>query len=205
MKTIFIPIFIFCILCGSPPNEVTAQNTALNVELRFGLNLNLYNFNPFTSKNQKFSGLKVFGTAIVAGQISPELRSNYAATIAIYNKSLGNNMNPLISDIQIDFINSLSLGVGWGKGAIWQRDFWKNEQPMVPYSKYLRTMNQAPFYNLNHNFRNAAFLGTNFIINNHGRNQTCGSIALTFGDFSLNYYNDGSFPFSTTILYLDQK
>jgi hypothetical protein len=199
-KALFLALLGLVPVFSSP--TLSAQDSRrLSVELRFGLNMNLTNFNPFGGKNQKFAGIRVFGSAIILGDISPNLKTNYGATIAIYNKSLGNNMNPLVSDIQVDFINTLSLGVGWGgmQGSPFRSDFWEG-QPRVGYTKYLRTMNQAPFFNLKHDFHSAVFLSSNFIVNNHRRNQTCGSISMTFGDFSLNYYNDGSFPFSTLSL-----
>ncbi len=177
------------------PAAAPAQSR-LTMELRFGINCNLYNFNPFNhQRKQKFPGLRAFGSVILVGHINRYLSTNYAASVALYNKSLGNNLSPLVSDIQIDLINTVSIGAGW--------DFGRNgrvlnfDHNQVGYTKYLRTVGSAPFYNLKHNFESALFFSTNFILNNHHRNQTVGSVTITTGDFSLNYYNDGAPPIST--------
>jgi Bacterial toxin 23 len=168
------------------------QRSALAVELRFGFNCNLYNSDPFKKikgSKQRFPGYRVFGSAILNREIKNDFVVNYGLTFMIYTKSLGNNMNPLVSDIQMDFVNSVSIGYGWkmGKGD--------NVRDSVAYNKYLRTINSGPFSNLKHNFDNAAFFGVNYILNNHGRNQSNGNVNLTFDDFSLLYYNDADIPF----------
>lgn len=185
-------LVLFLILGATAP--LPAQR--LSMELRFGINCNLYNFNPFNNKSkQKFPGLRAFGGFILTGKINRYLMTNYAATIAIYNKSLGNNLSPLVSDIQVDFINTVSVGTGWDFGRNGRVFNFDNNS--VGYNKYLRTVNNSPFYNLRHDYGSALFLSSNFIINNHHRNQTVGSVTITTGDFSLNYYNDGAPPVST--------
>lgn len=185
MKTPLPRLFLLFTLSWALAPALFAQNNRpLRLELRFGMNANLNNFNPFNQRNQKFPGLRIFGTAILNGDIKPWWSSSYAATVCVYNKSLGNNLNPLISDIQIDFVNTLSMGFGWK----WQAD---GEGPFVGYPKYLRTVNNSPYYNLTHTYDNAFFFSSNFILNNHRRHQTVGSVTFTFDNFSVNYYNDG--------------
>ncbi|MBL7741646.1 MAG: hypothetical protein JNK14_20675 [Chitinophagaceae bacterium] len=81
----------------------------------------------------------------------------------------------------MDFTNTFSAGYGWGS--------------TLPYYKYFRTIHTGDYYNISLNLKNAALLSTNFILNNHKRNQIVGSITGTFGNFTFNYYNDGAFPF----------
>ena len=38
-------------------------------------------------------------------------------------------------------------------------------------------------------------LASNFILNNHKRNQIVGSVSFSAPDFTINYYNDGAQPF----------
>ncbi len=204
MKAIVIPLLALICLAARP----LEGQERLDVELRFGMNVNFYNIDKLKMKVQKFSGIRVFGTAILTGHIRRTFVTDYAMSVVIYNKSLGNSMNPLVSDVQIDFVNTAAVGVGWGgieseSGKWWKKageETFKGDGPRVGYVKYLRTMNQAPYYNLKHEFRNAFFLGSNFILNNHRRHQVCGSATATLGDFSMNYYNDGSVPFSTLSL-----
>ncbi len=169
---------VFILLLGFLTHSVHSQ-VNLSMELRFGLGFNLYFAHPFKI-NQRFPGVKVFGSFILVGDVRKNIRTNYGATLTIYTKTLGNDLNPLKRDLQIDFVNSLLLG------------FVSNDT--VAYVKYLRTLNNAPYYNMRHNNKYALFIGTNFILNNHRRNQAVGSITGTIGDFSINYYNDGGIP-----------
>lgn len=154
-------------------------------EIRVGANINL-NQSLNIKENiltwrQKFPGIKIFGSIIINKKLSSNSILNYGGTIAMYAKSLGNNLNPLQTDIQLDFTNSFSIGIGDG---------------LVDYRKYLRTINNSAAYNISHQFNYAAFIGTNLILNNHGRNQAVGNITLTYRNLSLNYYNDGAVPFT---------
>ena len=166
------------LLLGLLPYTTFAQ-LKLSMELRFGLGFNLYAAIPCKT-NQRFPGVKIFGSFILVGDISKCFRTNYGSTISIYTRTMGNDQNPLKNDVQIDFINSLLLGVV--------------SKDSLPYMKYLRTMNNAPYFNLRHNNKYALFVGTNFILNNHQRHQAVGSITATFDNFSINYYNDGGVP-----------
>ncbi len=146
--------------------------------LQFGANVNLYNSRPFRQKTNKFPGYKVFTSFVIRSSSRDGLfLFNYGATLAIYNKSLGNNFNPSYSDIQIDFTNTLAIGLG-SKGESWD-------------VRYLRTIGNSPAFNLYHKKDYAFFISTNFILNNHLRNQAVGAFNLTLKDFSVNYYNDG--------------
>lgn len=143
-------------------------------QFNFGCNLFL-NY----SKAQRFPGVRVF-TAFGAAVHRGDFMVNYGPSLAIYSKSVGANLNPLMSDWQIDFTNSITAGVLWGK-------------PLT-YTKYLRTLHTGDFYNLVHRRSGAALLSTNFIFNNKKRHQIVGSLNATLGNFSINYYNDGT-PF----------
>jgi hypothetical protein len=128
---------------------------------------------------QKFPGLKLFA-GCSASALHGDLLLSYGPTLSIYTKTLGANLNPLVGDWQIDLNNSLTIGGAWGKA--------------LPYVKFARTMHNGESYNLVHSRDVAAFFSTNFILNNHRRHQAVGSINVTAGPVSFNYYNDGS-PF----------
>lgn len=153
-----------------------AQDVKLNFELRFGLNFNLN-----ISSASSFPGANVFGSFLLTSKFKnlKGLMTNYGATVSVYTGSLGNDRNLLQSDLQIDFTNALTLGYGFNQ---------------VSYPKYLMTLQNSPAYNLTHDFKYALFVGTNFVLNNHHRNQAIGSITATIDNFSLNYYNDGALP-----------
>jgi hypothetical protein len=137
------------------------------------------NFNY--GKSQHFPGLRVFCAFIANGMYKNNFTVNYGPSLSIYNKSLGANLNPLINDVQVDFTNSFSLGYGWDGN--------------LNYTKFFKTINTGSYYNLASNKRYAAYLTTNFIFNNHKRNQTVGSVTLSSPVVSINYYNDGAAPF----------
>lgn len=89
---------------------------------------------------------------------------------------MGNSLNLLHQDNQVDWTSSLSLG--------WVR----NEQI---YVKSLQSINNSPFYNLRHRYEYAAITGVNFIMNSSRRHQTNGFVSGTIQNVSFNYYNDG--------------
>lgn len=192
MKTsFFLPVFLFCVFL--PICSGLAQSR-LNPEVRVGLNCKLYNFEKWKKRAQRFPGIHAFATFMVNGNYEKWLHTSYSATLTIYNKSLGNNLNPLVSDVQIDFVNTLTLGAGWSMNQ--NRRFVNFEQNRVPYMKYMRTINNGPGYNLKHDFEYALLISSNFLLNNHRRNQTNGNITVTTEKFTLSYYNDGAPPVS---------
>ncbi len=138
-------------------------------------------FNLTYGKGQKFPGLKVYAGFNIMGTGHNHILVNYGPSLAIYTKTIGANLNPLAGDIQIDFANSLSFGYGWGKD--------------YAYKKLFRTLHTADYYNVSTNKRNLVLLSSNFILNNHKRNQVVGSVTGSFGQFTFNYYNDGATPF----------
>jgi len=143
----------------------------------FGCNLN------FTyGKSQDFPGLRLYAAFITNGIYKKNFIVNYGPSISVYTKTLGANLNPTIGDIQIDFTNSLSVGAAWGRELV--------------YTKFFKTLNTGSFYNIATNKNYAAYLTTNFIVNNHRRNQIVGSVSFSAHDFTVNYYNDGAPPFN---------
>ena len=119
----------------------------------------------------------VFFGAIVTRANRGDLALTYSPALSIYTKTIGANLNPLVGDWQIDFTNTITVGIQWGK--------------QTEYSKFTRTIHNGDYYNLVTNRAGQVLLGTNFILNNHKRHQILGSINATFGNVSINYYNDG--------------
>ena len=60
---------------------------------------------------------------------------------------------------------------------------------------FLKLLNTGSFYNIASNAKYATYLTTNFILNNHRRNQIVGAVSFSAPDFTINYYNDGAPPF----------
>jgi hypothetical protein len=140
-----------------------------------------FSLNMHYGPSQKFPGLKVFAAFMANGIYKDGFSVNYGPSVSIYTKSLGANLNPLIGDIQIDFVNSINIGWSMGK--------------QLSYTKFFKSINTGAFYNMSSNKSTALFLGTNFILNNHQRNQVVGSFTASFPGVTVNYYNDGAFPF----------
>jgi hypothetical protein len=143
----------------------------------FGCNLN-FTYGP----SQQFPGLRLYAAFIAGGVYKNNFTINYGPSISIYTKTLGANLNPLTGDIQIDFTNSFTVGSAWGKD--------------LTYTKFFKTLNTGSFYNIAADKKYGAYLTTNFILNNHNRNQIVGSVSFSTPDFSINYYNDGAPPFN---------
>jgi hypothetical protein len=133
-------------------------------------------------KGQRFPGIKIFSGFSITAVNRNHLIVHYGPSLSIYTKTIGANLNPLVGDIQIDLANTISAGYGWGG--------------VLSYYKYLRTIHTGDYYNISMNIRNEILLSTNFILNNHKRNQIVGSVTGSFEQFSFNYYNDGAVPFT---------
>lgn len=140
-------------------------------QVNFGCNLYLTR-----GPAQRFPGVRFFG-AFNAAARRGDFLVNYSPSISIYTKTIGANLNPLVGDWQIDFTNSFMVGAEWGEHT--------------GYNKLSRTIHNGDFYNLISNRAGQILIGTNIILNNHKRNQFLGSINGTFGNISINYYNDG--------------
>ncbi len=146
------------------------------------VNLN-HNTSGHAFKNN-FSSIKAYigfnGSHTLALNKTSEVNRgllNYGISLTLYNRSIGNSLNILFQDNQIDLTTSITMGL--------------LQHPNLPYMKQLQTINNSPFYNLRHNARSGMFISTNFILNNNRRHQTVGSITFTTEQISFNYYNDG--------------
>ncbi len=160
-----------------PATTLHAQEDAdwrYQAHLSFGANLYFY-----TGQGQKFPGWKAFAGAGFSAINKHHFLLNYGPSIALYSKSLGANLNPLTNDVQLDFANSFTAGGWWGDPY---------------YTKFFRTFGDAAFYNTALDVRNAVMISTVFVFNNHKRHQALGALTGSFGDFTINYYNDGGLP-----------
>ena len=165
-------LILFCSLSST----VYAQDGwTYQSSFNFGFNLYFY-----TGQGQKFPGWKAYAGLSAVANHKDHFLLNYGPSLAIFSKSLGANLNPLVDDIQLDFANSFSIGGAWGDNP--------------GYTKSYRTLGDAAYYNTTINSRNAVMLSTIFVFNNHKRNQALGAISGTFGDFTICYYNDGGAP-----------
>jgi hypothetical protein len=166
------------------PHRIQAQIIESDYQVVLGASINLYkNLSGHAFKNN-FPGIKAFVGFSSTNRlfIHERLENNYglfnfSVNVAIYNKSLGNSLNILYQDNQVDLTSSFSLGI--------------MQHADLPYLKQMQTINNVPFYNLRHNARYAGIISTNFILNSTGRHQTVGAISLTVDQVSVNYYNDG--------------
>lgn len=138
----------------------------------------VYFYQSVDGSHQKFPGAKFFASLLVNAGHEEWISTSYGSTVSLYTKSLGNNMNPLYNDLQVDFVNGFCVNLG------------SREQD---YRKYLYTMHNTPAYNLTTYNKYGINLGTNFILNNHRRNQSVAFTTVTAGPVSVLYYNDGVF------------
>ena len=142
----------------------------------FAFGVNIY---PTFGSKQFFPGFNLYGGFAVSAVYRERFIANYGGNISFYRKTVGTNLNPLIDNLEIDFTNSFSAGVGGNS---------------LSYPKLIRTLHNSAFYNLNLSNNYFALLTTNVVFNNHKRNQTVGSVTLSGPGLSFNYYNDGAFP-----------
>ncbi len=143
-------------------------------------NLNLgCNINFYLGKGQSFPGMRLYVGFIANAVYKDNFILNYGPSLSIYTKTVGANLNPLVNDIQIDLINSVSVGGGGGDET---------------YVKYLRTMGNGSYYNLLISQAYAGVITSNFIVNNHHHNQVNAAVTISTPYATLNYYNDGGWP-----------
>jgi hypothetical protein len=166
---LFVSLSFYCKSIGQKKWVYTSQfNIGCHLNISYG-------------KGQKFPGIRIFSGFSITGVNRNHLIVHYGPSLSIYTKTIGANLNPLVGDIQIDLVNTFSAGYGWGG--------------VLPYFKYFRTIHTGDYYNMSLNIKDAGLLSTNFILNNHKRNQVVGSVTASFGQFTFNYYNDGAAPF----------
>ncbi len=135
----------------------------------------------YRGKGQHFPGVRLFASAAVQGTYHMGYLG-YSLTAVLYSKSIGASLNPLVGDVQLDIINSATFGLAGGGD--------------LGYTKMFRTINIGDFYNVMLDKENAFLMGTNFILNNHKRNQFVGHVAISYHNFTMDYSNDGAPPVS---------
>ena len=135
----------------------------------------------FHSRAQHFPGVRFFSSFNISSCFKDHVLTNYGISLSVYHKMLGNNLNPLVRDIQFDVVNTFGIGAG-GKD--------------VAYTKYYRTMGNGPYYNVGYSKDWSALVSTNFVFNNHKRHQVVGTVSTTIKNVTLMYANDGAPPMS---------
>lgn len=175
MKNFKLYFFIATFL-GTGKPAFSQPNWNYKGYFNFGCNLNFI-YGP----SQRFPGIRLYAAFIANGNYKGNFSVNYGPSISFYTKTLGANLNPLTGDIQVDFTNSISIGAEWGKE--------------LSYTKFFKTLNTGPYYNIAGDKKYGAYVTTNFILNSHRRNQVVGSVSFSLPEFSINYYNDGATPF----------
>lgn len=172
------------LLSGFFIHPVRSQVLESRYQVMLGVTINLYKNTSGHALKNNFPGIKAFAGFSSTNLLQINKRTkhdhglfNYSINFAIYNKSLGNSLNVLYQDNQVDLTTSFSLGLVLDS--------------RLPYEKQLQTINNVPFYNLRHTGKWAGVVSTNFILNSQRRHQTVGAISLTMDRVSVNYYNDG--------------
>lgn len=170
---------VFLLLATFSYTELLAQENnewKQNSYWSFGCNINFH-----YSHKQRFPGFRLF--VGYANSFSKDyVMANYGANLCLYYKTIGNNLNPLNKDVQVDFTNSFTVGV--------------TNNEVLNYYKNVRTIQNSNFYNLAVNKEYGLLATTNIVLNNHGRHQAGGSYTVSTPAVSLNYYNDGAAPIS---------
>jgi hypothetical protein len=167
-------LFFVVLLTG---NLFAQKGWRYSTKVDFGVQVDI-----FHSKAQHFPGVRFFSSFNIASSYNDHFLTNYGLSISVYHKMLGNNLNPLVRDIQLDVVNTFGIGAG-GKD--------------VDYTKYYRTMGNGAYYNAGFSKDWSALISTNFVLNNHKRHQAVGTISATLKNVTLMYANDGAPPMST--------
>ncbi|MDX1684978.1 MAG: hypothetical protein R3275_07055 [Saprospiraceae bacterium] len=120
------------------------------------------------------------GSEHFAGELGRHIFFAYQPSINLYSHGLGDNVLDGQKRVEIDFVNSLMMNVGQPNHGIAVR-----QQLLTPFNSFTA----KAVYD---DFTNSFAFGTNFIINNHNRNQIIGFLNLNIARIlRLGYYNDG--------------
>lgn len=168
-----ICIWVMCLHLA--PAAGAQSNWSNRFYFSLGANLMLH-WGP----GQTFPGLRLNAAGGINAVYKDNLMLNYALTVSLFSKTVGANLNPLVNDVQLDVVNTLNVGGCWGKD--------------LQYQKHFRTFSTGAYYNIMTNRECAVLLGTNFVLNNHKRNQFVGNLLVSTGTVTVNYYNDGGPP-----------
>lgn len=167
-------LFIILIALSVP---ACAQNGwTYKGNFNFGANV-IYVFGA----QQKFPGFRLFAGFGAQAVYNGHFILNYGPSLSVYKKQLGANLNPTVDDIQVDLINSITAGVA-------------GISDDLSYEKYMRTMGNGAYYNLQLNQDYAFLVTSNFILNSHKHNQVNGAWTISTPWTTINYYNDGAVP-----------
>lgn len=156
--------------------RANANDWKFQTQVNFGLSANV-----FLAKGQSFPGIRFYAGASATGFYADHGMVNYGLTAALYYKSIGNSLNPLVRDVQFDLTNSIDIGLAGQPNS---------------YAVNLRTLGNCPYYNMAFDKEWGVFMGTNFIFNSSRRHQTVGTVGVVTKWASAMYYNDGAPPFS---------
>ena len=154
-------------------NSLKAQLIHQSISVHFGINVNLHFKMNKHFYRHNFPGVKAYLGFLSSNQFGLKGKIdgsfNIGSSITIYNKTLGNSQNLDFQDNQIDWTTNITIGGLWGE-----------KRP----TRHLQTINNVAFHNLQHQSEYAIHFGVNFIMNNHIRHQTNGSISATIDRFS---------------------
>ena len=124
MKRILLLLLLLCKAIAG----FCQQGWVYNGNFNFGCNYTL----NYSRGSTAFPGLKIFCGFCANGVYKGHFILNYGPSLSFYTKSIGANLNPLVSDLQIDLVNSFSFGGGYND---------------LPYFKFFRTLDNSSYYN----------------------------------------------------------
>ena len=104
MKRIILFLLLLCYVITGQCQDGWVYHGNFNFGCNYTLN--------YSRGSSAFPGLKVFCGFSASGVYKGHFLLNYGPSLSFYTKSIGANLNPLISDVQIDLVNSLSFGAG---------------------------------------------------------------------------------------------
>ena len=169
---IVLSLICFSFLSYGPLKATTSITDTFDfgaaINLRFYLN----------GKGASNYSISVSGGISRAFFDKPQLIPSYQLAINVYNNGIGTNMLRAFKATEIDVVNSFALTLGQAhkyKDFIWD----------------LRTFNQMTANAIQTNLNWSLSIATNFLSNNHRRDQQVGFIGGNFQQMRFGYFNDG--------------
>lgn len=164
-------IFVFSLPASPcpPPPDTSYYNAGFQLTINLGGKKDIKDWSN-VRLNLTFGAGRLFWRAVMPA---------YQMSINFYNGGFGSSRGKT-ERFQIDWVNSFALTAGWDVAR---------EHRHSP----LYFFNGWAAHALTNPFRGSATLATNFILNNHRKNQQFGLLVLKAGGFDVGYYNEGPF------------
>ena len=185
LKTNIVFLLLLCFLSQVTANTLATCPTDISEQDSFilGVGISLRTDISFGKPNGRFSNFRIDVSVGGSYLIKEHWMPTYQVAASLYKGGIGNSVSYTERDKhQFDVVQSFGFTAGWGGLS-------KTDKPLFLFNTFIAN----PQPNV---FKNSVSLSTNFLFNNHDRDQQIGHLGISIDKFQTGYYNDGT-PFGS--------